>query len=81
MPSAPEFGDRTGDIWIVEVLLIAKSEHAPKTNRHIGIRGEVEVNLHRKDRTRKPACRNGCARLRQRGEHLTQHVRQQHLFA
>ena len=45
MPSAPEVGDRGGDVGIIEVLEELKAEHIAQTASHIGVAGEVEVDL------------------------------------
>ena len=45
MPSAPEFRCRAGNIGIIEVFEEVESEDPAKTYRHIGITGEVIINL------------------------------------
>ena len=37
VPPSPEFTDRVGDIWVIEVFLELKSEHPAQANRHIRI--------------------------------------------
>ena len=45
VPSAPKFRDAFGNIRILEVLQKGKAKHFPQPNRHIGITGEVEIDL------------------------------------
>ena len=47
MPPPPELGDAAGDIGIAEVRGKLKAQHPAKAGGHIGIAGEVEVNLER----------------------------------
>ena len=46
MPSSPEFGDTARNEGIVEVFKEVKSKDFAKTDRHITITGEIEVDLH-----------------------------------
>ena len=45
MPPPPELGDGAGDIGVVEVLQEVEAERMAQADRHIGIGGEVEVDL------------------------------------
>ena len=45
MPSPPEFGDALGAVGGVEVPGEFKAQHAPEPNSHVGIGGEIEVDL------------------------------------
>ena len=45
MPAPPEFGDAFGDIGVVEVGHELKAEHTAKAGGHVGVAGEVEVQL------------------------------------
>lgn len=45
MPAAPEFRGTFGDIGIIEVFRKMESEHEAKADGHVGISGEVEINL------------------------------------
>ena len=45
MPASPEFGRALGGIGIVEVSRVVETHHLTKTDGHVGISREVEVNL------------------------------------
>ena len=45
MPPPPEFGDGFGEIRIIEVLQEVEAEDPAETNGHIGIAGEIEVDV------------------------------------
>ncbi len=45
MPASPEFGDALGNIRIVEVLEELKAQHISQSARHVGVAGEVEIDL------------------------------------
>lgn len=45
MPAAPEFRGTFGNIGIIEVFREMEPEHEAKADGHVGISGEVEVNL------------------------------------
>ena len=47
VPSAPELLHALGDIRPPEILRKAEAEHASQTNRHVGVAGEIEVDLQR----------------------------------
>ena len=81
MPSAPEFGDGARDIRITEVFLIAESQHTAEADCHIGIRGEIEIDLQRKEQAREPTGGNGRACIRQRGKHTAEYIRDEHFLA
>ena len=54
VPSSPEFRDTFRHIGIKKVLFKFKTEHLPKTDRHIRISAEIKVDLERICRTSKP---------------------------
>ena len=54
MPSAPEFRCGTCNIGIVEVFEEMESENFSETYRHIGIAGEVIINLDREHKNAEP---------------------------
>ena len=45
MPAPPELADRSRQIRIIEVLLVGKAEHPAQADGHVGITGEIIVNL------------------------------------
>lgn len=45
MPSAPELLDGQGGIGIVEILFPVESQHTAQSDGHIGVTGEVIINL------------------------------------
>ena len=45
MPPPPELGHRAGDIRVVEVAHKLKAQHPPQAHRHVGVAGEVEIDL------------------------------------
>ena len=45
VPAAPEIGDAAADIGIVEVFGEAEAEHVAQADGHIGIAGEVKIDL------------------------------------
>src|SRR5438270_10482639 len=47
MPASPKIGNRTGRIGVIEILRKGESQHEGKTNRHVGITREIEINLQR----------------------------------
>src|SRR6516162_5125733 len=47
MPALPEFAYRLGDVRENEVFEEAKSEHQSQANGHIGVAGEIKINLQR----------------------------------
>ena len=60
MPAPPEVRDAVGDVRIVEVLLIPEAEDAAEADGHVGVGGEVEVDLQRVTQDAEP-----CAEQRQ----------------
>ena len=84
VPPPPELGDRLGDIGVVEVFQEMKAKHPPQADGHVGIGGEVEVNLEGVCRRPRP-CRTGGHGGGGLGEHsvgdLAHGVGQQHFFA
>ena len=47
VPAAPELLHRVGDVGPAEVLREAEAEHPAEADRHVGVAGEVEVDLQR----------------------------------
>ena len=47
MPPPPKLRGGAGEIGVVEVLQEVEAEHPPEADRHVGIAGEVEINLER----------------------------------
>ena len=47
VPAAPELLDGVGDVRPAEVLRKAEAEHAPEADRHVGVAGEIEIDLQR----------------------------------
>ena len=45
MPSSPEFRDGLAAVWMVEVLVESESQASSKTDCHVGIAREVEIDL------------------------------------
>ena len=45
MPAAPEFRDAGGNVRIIKVLVEIESQHLSKTDGHIGISAEIEIQL------------------------------------
>ncbi len=59
MPSAPEFLNALGNIRVIKVFLEVKAEHCSKTDSHIRITGEIEIDLEGIAYYYHPASRNG----------------------
>ena len=59
MPASPEFRNRAGNVRITEVLLESKPEHPTQADRHIGISGEIEINLEGVSQRPQPSGRDG----------------------
>ena len=47
VPAPPEFRHAGGDVWVVEVFLELETYHPPEADGHVGIAGEVKVDLQR----------------------------------
>ena len=47
MPSSPKFSNRFGDVRVIEVFQEVETKHSAKTDGHIGISREIEVNVKR----------------------------------
>ena len=45
MPPPPEFGDGPGDVGVIEVLQEVEAEHLAKADGHVGVAGEIVVDL------------------------------------
>ncbi len=48
VPSPPELGERAGNIGRIEILPQPEAEHAGEPDRHVGVAGKIEIDLHRK---------------------------------
>src|SRR5262249_38601307 len=59
VPAAPEVADGVGDVGVVEVLGQVEAEHPPGADRHVGVAGEVEVDLDRVADQPQPGERGG----------------------
>jgi hypothetical protein len=59
VPSSPEFGDAFGDEREIEVFKEGEAENSSKAYCHIGIAGEIEINLEHKCRRIHPIEKNG----------------------
>ena len=82
MPAPPELARRARQIRIPEVLAVGEPEHAPESDRHIGIGGKVKVQLKGKEQSRDPRAGKR-VRLRADGaflERLAADVRDQDLL-
>ena len=66
VPAVPELREGAGDVGIVEVLLEAEAEHRPKADGHVGIAGEIVVELQGVGHTAEPG--HGRGDLPGRGE-------------
>ena len=82
MPAPPELRDAPRDVGVIEILQKVEAEHSPEADGHIGIGGEIEVDLegvrHRaQPREEHRGHNGGKGRIRD-----PRHgVRQQHLLA
>ena len=45
VPATPEVTHRNRDIWIVEVFRIVEADHPTEAERHVGVGGEIEIEL------------------------------------
>ena len=54
MPAAPELRDGRGYVRQVKVLAVAEAEDAAKANGHIGIAGEIEIDLEHEHQRSEP---------------------------
>jgi len=45
VPPPPEFGDGPGDVGVIEVLQEVEAEHLAKADGHVGVAGEIVVDL------------------------------------
>ena len=61
MPAAPIFGNAAGDIGIIEVFGENEAENVAQTNGHIGITGEVKVELQGIEQNGCPVAQHGVA--------------------
>ena len=46
MPPPPKLGNGAGAVGIAEILQEVEAEHPPQADGHIGIAGEIVINLH-----------------------------------
>src|SRR4051812_16792159 len=47
MPSPPEVGDARGDVRMLKVLEEVESKQFSEPDGHVGVAGEVKIDLHR----------------------------------
>ena len=84
MPPPPELRHGGGGIGVVEVFREVKAQHLPHADGHVGIAGEVEVDLKAEGRDAQPAAdgrqRPGRLRRQLRVPQCTDAVGQQHFF-
>ena len=59
MPAAPEVRDARRGVGMVEVLAEAEAEHRAESDRHVGVAGEVKVDLQRVGEQPDPGRRGG----------------------
>ena len=45
MPAPPEIGDGGSQVGVVEVLFIPEAHHQPHADGHVGVGGEVQIDL------------------------------------
>ena len=45
MPPPPEFCDGFGNVWVIEVLQELKAENGAKSDGHVRIPAEIEIQL------------------------------------
>ena len=60
MPSVPELFNGTGDVRVIKVLVVVKTDHKPHTDCHIGIGRKIKINLQCIEQHTNPqtGCRN-----------------------
>ena len=83
MPPPPELGDRLGDIGVVEVAEELEAQHPAQAHGHVGVAGEVEVQLQGEGHHTQPRPRHGelvGGQGQDRIPQLADVVGQQHLF-
>ena len=84
MPPPPELRHGGGGIGVVEVFRKVKAQHLPHADGHVGIAGEVEVDLEAEGRDAQPAAdgrqRPGRLRCQLRVPQRADAVGQQHFF-
>ena len=59
VPAPPEVGDALGLVGRVEILQELKTEHPSQADGHVGVTGEIEVNLERVGQCAEPGVRRG----------------------
>ena len=60
MPSVPEFFNGTGDVRVIKVFIVVKTNHKSHTDCHVGIGGKIKINLQCIEQHTNPqtGCRN-----------------------
>lgn len=60
MPSVPELFNGTGDVRVIKVLVVVKTDHKPHPDCHIGIGRKIKINLQCIEQHTNPqtGCRN-----------------------
>ena len=83
VPAPPEVCNAVGDVRVVEVLLVLEAEHAAEADGHVGVGGEIEVDLERVAQDAEPGAEDGQVRevsVEERGGDFTGDVREDSLL-
>ena len=59
MPPPPEFGDGAGDVGIVEILRVVQAQHFSHADGHVGVGGEVQIDVQRESADAHPGAQHG----------------------
>ena len=83
MPTPPELLNSSRCVRIIEVLKEMETEHAPHTDRHVAVTGEVKVNLQSVANRAHPAGKHAdlaCGQRKDCIRHLSHCIGEQQLF-
>ena len=81
VPPPPELRDAPGDVGIVEVFQKVKAKHPAQADGHVGVGGEIKIDLKGVGNGPQPGeGRRGRRRGKGRVRHFRHRVGQQHLF-
>ena len=72
MPSGPEFAKRSREIRPAKPLAELDAEDARRAERHVGISGEIAINLKREEIERQHAAKSAVA-VRRRVDRVDKH--------